>query len=112
MNHKKAVCMCTVGASVIFLFLWQQVQATRLGYEMSRAHSELRHRRDQVAYLRLQLDRLHSPERIAEAARRRLGMSPMNPESVVFLGNAVARTQDAKSKKRTEAPRYLTRLLE
>ena len=84
-----------LGLSVIaFLFLWQQLQATRLGYEVESARSQLRQQRDRNAYLRLELARLHSPDRIAKEARERLHMAPANPECLIFLGSAVQRPDE------------------
>ena len=70
------------------LFLWEQVQATRLGYEVSRTQAEVKRANARLDYLRLELERLGAPESVAAAARRRLGMAPPLPESVVVLGAA------------------------
>lgn len=70
------------------LFLWEQVQATRLGYEVSRTQAEVKRAHARLDYLRLELERLGAPESVASAARRRLGMAPPLPESVVVLGAA------------------------
>lgn len=70
----------------VFLFLWQQVQATRLGYVVGQTRAALHQQQEHNAYLRLELAHLQAPERIAKDAHGRLGMSAPNPESLVFLG--------------------------
>ncbi|MDE2291753.1 MAG: hypothetical protein KGL53_06690 [Elusimicrobia bacterium] len=110
----KTLVMIAALASPLFLFLWEQVQATRLGYAVSRTQVELRRSRERADYLRLELDRLQAPESVADAAQRRLGMAPPTPESVVVLGTsrpaavpaAAPRVADAA----TDASRYLSSL--
>ncbi|MBI3298527.1 MAG: hypothetical protein HYZ75_10210 [Elusimicrobia bacterium] len=86
MRQKTILLSLAALAAPAFLFLWEQVQATRLGYQVSAARTEVRRARERVAYLRLELERLNAPESVAEAARRRLRMGPPLPESVVVLG--------------------------
>lgn len=86
MRQKKTLVTLLALASPLFLFLWEQVQATRLGYRVSKTQTELRRSRERVAYLRLELESLNAPESVAAAARRRLQMAPPQPESVVVLG--------------------------
>ncbi len=90
--NKRIIIFCTAGSVIALLFLWEQVQVTRLGYEVSRTHIELNKKRDRTAYLRMELDQLHSPDLLAARARNRLGMSPANPERILFLGNTVPRS--------------------
>lgn len=73
-------------AGLSLLFLWEQVQATRLGYQVSGARAELHRTRDRIAYLRSEFEALSAPESVAEAAARRLGMAAPLPESIVVLG--------------------------
>ncbi len=90
--NKRIIGFCTAGSVIALLFLWQQVQATRLGYEVSRTHIKLNKKRNRTAYWRMELELLHSPDLLATRARRRLGMSPANPERILFLGNTVPRS--------------------
>jgi len=117
MIASKAMWAGVLGASVVFLFLWEQVSATKLGYELSRARQELSQKRDEVERLRLEFARLHAPERLASAARERLGMTPSTPERLVFLGSGLSRTAAPPKPERRyawnlEEPRYLTKLIE
>lgn len=73
--------------AAVFAFLWQQIQATRLGYEVGEARAVLRRQREANEYLRLELAGLNSPERLAREAQARLGMSPPTPESLIVLGS-------------------------
>ncbi|HVE12984.1 MAG TPA: septum formation initiator family protein [Elusimicrobiota bacterium] len=86
----------TAAACMLFAFLWQQLQATRVGYSVGKAQQELKSQRDRNAYLRMELERLSSPERLESYARERLGMAPPTPESLVFLGSAVQRPDDSR----------------
>ena len=90
-NTMKMIALCAACTSLVFLFVWEQVQATRLGYKVSRRRAELRQRQDRTAYLRIELARLRAPARLAEEAQRRLQMAPAEPESLVFLGSEVPR---------------------
>lgn len=86
MTTKRTLLTIVALAVPPLLFLWEQVQATRLGYEVSRTQAEFKRAQARLDYLRLELERLGAPESVAEAARRRLGMAPPQPESVVVLG--------------------------
>ncbi len=86
--RKKNALLATASAGLLFAFLWQQLQATRLGYAIARSRAELQAQRERNAYLRTELDRLNSPERLAREARSRLGMAPPTPEALIFLGRA------------------------
>lgn len=87
----KTIVLCAAGTAMAFLLVWEQVQATRLGYKVSRRRAQLRRRLDRTAYLRLELARVQAPARLAVEARRRLGMAPAGPESLVFLESEVPR---------------------
>lgn len=89
--NKRLLGLCTAGSVIALLFLWQQVQATRLGYEVSRSRIELNKKRDRTAYLRMELEQLLAPDLLAARAKSRLGMSPPNPERILFLGSTVPR---------------------
>ena len=112
MNESKTWILAAAAAALAFLFLTEQVQATRLGYELGSARMEFNTRRDRVAYLRLELDRLHSPERLARLAKTRLGMRPPTPESVLVLGNNVERPLALATKSKRIGGFTLSRLID
>ncbi len=86
MTTKRTLLTILALASPLLLFLWEQVQATRLGYEVSRTQTEFKRAQARLDYLRLEFERLGAPESVAAAARRRLGMSAPQPENIVVLG--------------------------
>jgi hypothetical protein len=69
----------------ILLLVWEQVTATRLGYRVEQARAAVQRQEHQNAYLRQALQRWKAPGHLSEAARRRLGMVPASPDSVVLL---------------------------
>lgn len=77
-------------ALLTFLFLWEQVQATQLGYEVGKAQKTLRSQTQTNAHLRFELARLNAPERLAKEAEERLQMAPPDPERQIFLGKALS----------------------
>ncbi|MBI4346782.1 MAG: hypothetical protein HY553_07990 [Elusimicrobia bacterium] len=81
----------TGAAALVFLFVWQQVQATRLGFELDGARRSVQETRARCAYLRLELERRTAPAELALSAREKLGMLPPSPDSVVMLEHAAAR---------------------
>jgi len=88
---KKTYLILAACAGLAFVFLWEQVQAMSLGYEVGRAQKLLQKQAERNAYLRLQLARLNSPERLACAAESRLKMMPPDPQSQIFLGRTAPR---------------------
>lgn len=74
------------GFLLAFLFVWEQLQSVRLGYRLEAMHSQARAQENKNAYLRLELEKLHSPVWLAQAAQKRLRMSPPSPETLIVLG--------------------------
>ncbi|MBI4422703.1 MAG: cell division protein FtsL [Elusimicrobia bacterium] len=85
----------TTAAAAGFLFVWEQVQATRLGFELDRARRCVQEARGRTAHLRLELERRTAPAELASLARERLGMVPPSPDSLVILAQAAARPLEA-----------------
>ncbi|MBI4051574.1 MAG: hypothetical protein HY400_03620 [Elusimicrobia bacterium] len=83
-----------VASLLVFLFVWQHVQATRLGYEVQDVRKNIQWQKSKNAYTRLQLQRLVSPARIAQEASRRLGMSAPGPTQIVLLGTPPSRSEE------------------
>ena len=81
-----AACAC-----LAFVFLWEQVQAMSLGYEVGKTQKLMQKQTERNAYLRLQLARLNSPERLAGAAESRLKMIPPDPQNQIFLDRTAPR---------------------
>jgi len=112
LNETKTWILAASAAALAFVFLTEQVQATRLGYELGSARSAIKARRDRVAYLRLELDRLHAPQRLASLAQSRLGMTPPMPESLIVLGNTVDRPLRVAELPKPEKGFTLSRLID
>lgn len=80
-----------LGFSFVFLFVWEQLQAVRLGYRLERARVQIQAQEEKNAFLRFELERLHSPQWLARAARQRLKMSPPSPDALIVLEGRAAR---------------------
>ena len=74
-----------LGSAFLFLLVWEQVQSVRLGYEVETLRARAQGQDQKNAYLRLELERLRSPQSVAAAARERLRMGPPTPESVITM---------------------------
>ena len=77
-----------LGSAFLFVLVWEQVQCVRLGYAVESLRAQAQGQEQKNAYLRLELERLRSPEWISGAARERLRMAPPSPESVVILNGS------------------------
>ncbi|HAM36014.1 MAG TPA: hypothetical protein DEB40_11165 [Elusimicrobia bacterium] len=64
----------------------QQIQATRLGYQVEKARHRIQNLRCANATLQMELETLLSPAHVCAQARERLGMTLANPESMRVLG--------------------------
>lgn len=65
--------------------VWLHVQATLLGYRTAAAREDVERLEARNAYLRLELERLNSPESLEREARGRLGMQRPDPAQMVVL---------------------------
>ncbi|MBI3549912.1 MAG: cell division protein FtsL [Elusimicrobia bacterium] len=80
-------------AALTFLFVWQQIQSVRLGYEVEKARTSIEDQKRRNAYLKLEIERQMAPAEISRLARERLKMSAPAPGAIVVLDTG--RTQDA-----------------
>lgn len=79
-------------AAVSLLLLglvWLHVQATLVGYRTAAAREEVEKLEARNAYLRLEIERLQSPESLEREARSRLGMQRPDPAQMVVLASGV-----------------------
>jgi cell division protein FtsL len=93
-----------LGFSLAFLFVWEQLQSVRLGYQLETLYAQSRDQENKNAYLRLELEKLRSPQSLALAAQRRLKMSPPSPETLIVLGEPSVKPRP------TNSAWFLTRL--
>ncbi|MEK7747057.1 MAG: hypothetical protein AAB576_10350 [Elusimicrobiota bacterium] len=84
------------GLALASLLLWQQVQAVRVGYEAGQMRRQMRRQSELNEGLRVELARLNAPERLAQDAEARLGMSRHDPESQIHLGRPALRADGHK----------------
>ena len=77
-----------VAAGGVFLIVAEQVEATKLGFQLDDARRLLDKTRERGDYLRFELERRTTPTELATLARERLGMVPPSPDAVVELERA------------------------
>ncbi len=73
------------GGALVSILVWQHVQATKLGYAVEKARTAIHMRRAQMTSEQVELENRLSPAQLAAAAKGRLGMIPLSPESVRIL---------------------------
>jgi len=78
------VCMA-VFILELFFYTWCRVQYTRVGYEISQADQSRRENYALQNSLKIELERLKSPERIAKIAEKYLGLATPAPEQMVTI---------------------------
>jgi hypothetical protein len=78
-----------LGLSLVLVFIWEQVQSTRLGYRVEQTRGAMQTQENLNAYLRTELQKFKSPARLMEQAKRRLKMDPPAPSSIVLLTDPV-----------------------
>ena len=92
MNIKKRAIAWGVGTLLVFLFVWQQIQSVRLGYEVEKTRKQITAQKERIAYLRLDIERKLSPAELAHVAKERLKMQPATPDAVIVLETPQAAT--------------------
>jgi cell division protein FtsL len=69
----------------LFFYTWCRVQYTGTGYEISRARETRSELNTQQRSLKIELERLKSPDRIAKIAEEYLGLTLPSPEQMVTI---------------------------
>ena len=88
MNDSSKRTYKILGTGLVVLGLaWQQVQATRLGYEVERARRAEQFLKGRLGAIEMQLETSLSPAQLAGQAKT-LGMVQAGPESLRILGPA------------------------
>ncbi len=82
--------------------VWSRLHVVDLGYRLAAARAAHAQLVEQNRRLSLELATLEAPARVAEAARRQLGLVPPSPSQIVHVG-AVVRPEPGRSG--TEAAR-------
>ncbi len=73
------------GSLFVLGLAWQQIEATRLGYEVERARHEERILRGRIGAVQIQLETSLSPAQLALQAKA-MGMIQCDPASLRVLG--------------------------
>ena len=94
--RKGSLTLLVSGLALASLLLWQQVQAVRVGYEAGQMRRQMRRQAVLNEGLRVELARLNAPQRLAQDAESRLGMSRPDPESQIHLGRPALRADGHK----------------
>lgn len=69
----------------LFFYTWCRVQNTHVGYEISRTEKSRSESMALQNNLKIELERLKAPERIAKIAEKRLGLTPPGPNQMVTI---------------------------
>ncbi len=69
----------------LFFFTWCRVQCTRVGYEISQAKTDNKRLLALQKTLKVEFAHLKSPERIAEIAKLKLGLTMPNQEQMMTI---------------------------
>lgn len=77
-----------VGSVLLLALVWQQIEATRLGYRVEKARHEAQLLRARIGAVQMELETGSSPAQLAAQARARLGMYPAPPEALRILAEA------------------------
>jgi len=77
--------LIAVFASECFVYAWCRVQCTQVGYEINQVLDRGRQLLVFQNNLKIELERLKSPERIGAIAARQIGLAKPRPEQIVVL---------------------------
>ena len=69
----------------LFFYTWCRVQCTNTGYKISYERDQQKQLLMLQNRLKVETERLKSPERIAKIVRDKIGLQPPNSEQVVVL---------------------------
>jgi cell division protein FtsL len=69
----------------LFFYTWCRVQYTQAGYEITKTNKNRRELLTLQNNLKIELERLKSPDRIAKIAKKHLGLVAPAPEQMVTI---------------------------
>ena len=81
--------------AISFLFAWQNVQATKLGYSIEKLRREIKDMENANTYLKKEIQTFRSPKNL-ESEALRLGMVYPEPGSAVQLDGEPVRKELAR----------------
>jgi len=77
--------LIAVFASECFVYAWCRMQCTQVGYDINQVLDRGRQLLVFQNNLKLELERLKSPERIGTIAARQIGLTNPRPEQIVVI---------------------------
>lgn len=86
-NSSQRTLRIVLGGFFVLAVVWQNVQATKLGYEVEKTRRQLNSLKGRTASSQIELQRNLTPAQLAFKARTKLGMFPALPESLRILGS-------------------------
>lgn len=86
-KSSKRTLRIILGGFFVISVVWQNVQATKLGYEVEKTRRLLNALKGRTASSAIELQRSLTPAQLAFKARTKLGMFPALPESLRILGS-------------------------
>lgn len=86
MKKRKYLTLIATAGGLFLAFVWESVQATKLGYCVEQARRELKSAQNTNEYLRHELQSSLSPDRLQALAQQRLGMIAPDPDQIIMLG--------------------------
>ena len=84
-NPSKRTLRIVLASLGVLVLAWQQIEATRIGYQVESARKRARGLESRLSALRMELQCDLSPAQLALQARTRLGMQPASPEKLRVL---------------------------
>ncbi|MFO7494526.1 MAG: septum formation initiator family protein [Desulfobacterales bacterium] len=69
----------------VYFYTWCRVQCTQVGYEINRAADHSQQLQGIQSSLKIELERLKSPQRIARYAREKLGLEMPNRTQIIIM---------------------------
>ena len=81
------LAMLTAAGAVFFIFAWENVQATRLGYSIEGLRNEMKDLKNDNNYLKKELRISLAPEKI-QAEALKIGLVYPEPDALVLLDDA------------------------
>lgn len=87
-NPSQRTFRIVLASLAVLALAWQQIEATRLGYQVETARRRVHTIQGRLGTLQMDLQTSLSPAQLAYQARTRLGMQPASPESLRLLGGS------------------------
>jgi cell division protein FtsL len=81
---------------VLFAFVWENVQGTKIGYSIEKLREEIERIATKNQYLKKEIQSILSTEKL-EAQAKKLGMIYPEPESIIVMPESSAKKNKSRS---------------